>query len=90
MDSSGAVPDNFLCFTGGGGGPGGGGGGSFIHYDALDISKEVGHEGAGCAEVVYIAPSARSLRTQMLEHSALRSVKSAPAAPKLGPNRWGF
>ncbi|EIE18689.1 hypothetical protein COCSUDRAFT_60000 [Coccomyxa subellipsoidea C-169] len=76
-------------FSGGGGGPGGGGGGSFIHYDALDISKEVGHEGHGSAEVVYVAPSARSLRTQILEHSALRSVKSAPAA-KLGPNRWGF
>ena len=51
--------------TGGGGGPGGGGGGSFIHYDALDISKEVGHEGHGSAEVVYVAPSARSLRTQV-------------------------
>lgn len=51
--------------TGGGGGPGGGGGGSFIHYDALDISKEVGHEGHGSAELVYVAPSARSLRTQV-------------------------
>jgi hypothetical protein len=51
--------------AGGGGGPGGGGGGSFIHYDALDISKEVGHEGHGSAELVYVAPSARSLRTQV-------------------------
>ena len=64
--------------TGGGGGPGGGGGGSFIHYDALDASKDVGHEGHGCAEVVYVAPSAQTLRTQIFETSKLKRSVSAP------------
>jgi hypothetical protein len=66
------------CAAGGGGGLGGGGGGSFIHYDALDVSKDVGHEGHGCAEVVYVAPSAGSLRTQILETSKLKRAVSAP------------
>ena len=74
------------CFanTGGGGGPGGGGGGSFVHYDALDVSKDGGHEGHGCAEVLYVAPSARSLRTQMLEAAQIRSC---PGTPKNTPRR---
>ena len=75
---SSAVPLNSVACAGGGGGPGGGGGGSFVHYDALDVSKDVGHEGHGCAEVLYVAPSARSLRTQILETSQIRSCPSTP------------
>ncbi len=55
-----------------------------MHYDALDVSKDCGHEGHGCAEVVYVAPSARSLRTQILEAASLRHspTRAAKASPR--------
>jgi hypothetical protein len=54
--------------AGGGGGPGGGGGGSFLHYDAEDGVRSVGHEGAGSVEVVLCVappPGAGGLRKSL-------------------------
>ena len=57
-----------------------------MHYDALDVSKDCGHDGHGCAEVVYCAPSAQSLCTQRLETAALRNspVRAARVSPRGG------
>jgi len=54
--------------AGGGGGPGGGGGGSFLHYDAEDGVRSVGHEGPGSVEVVLCVappPGAGGLRKSL-------------------------
>ncbi len=69
-------------FAGGGGGPGGGGGGSFVHYDALEISRNAGHEGHGNAEVSFVAADFSSLHTFIHERATLKSsqqiVKASP------------
>ena len=72
------------CVAGGGGGPGGGGGGSFVHYDALEISKNVGHHGHGNAEVSFVAADFSSLNTFIHERATL---KSSPHTPKASPRR---
>lgn len=65
-------------YSGGGGGPGGGGGGSFVHYDALEISRNVGHEGHGNAEIAFVAADFSSLNSYIQEQATLKSTLHTP------------
>ena len=55
-----------------------------MHYDALEISRNAGHEGHGNAEVSFVAADFSSLHTFIHERAAL---KSSLHTPKTSPQR---
>ncbi len=62
------TPLNSTCAAGGGGGSGGGGGGSYLHFDAEEGLRRVGHEGPGSVEIVLCVaalPGADGLRKSL-------------------------